>query len=183
LSDKPEGLKHLPSFPQITEPDTSKGFIDDWKYTRLTALVTDGWLRLFTEIAYTYGWRRSELAGLRVRQADLVRRTLRLEVGETKNDEGREVVMTDPVYQLVKQAVIGKGPDDLLLTRENEWPFGDFRKSWRKLTAAAGLAGDDCARLPEKCRQQPGRRWRARTGLHDDHRPQDQSRVRRLLNR
>ncbi|HXY06719.1 MAG TPA: tyrosine-type recombinase/integrase [Terriglobales bacterium] len=118
LSDKPGRLARMPKFPTIKERNVRKGFIDDAEYARLTAQVTDAWLRLFVEIAYTYGMRRSEIANLRVSQVDLVRRTIRLEVGATKNDEGREVIMTPAVYELARQAMVGKKAEDLLITRE-----------------------------------------------------------------
>jgi len=138
-SDKPGRLTRMPKFPAIKERNIRKGFIDDEQYARLTQQISDGWLRLFVEIAYTYGMRRGEIANLRVSQVDLVRRTIRLEVGETKNDDGRQVVMTPVIYELVREAIIGKKPDDLLITRENGQPVGNFRKRWRKLTAAAEI--------------------------------------------
>jgi hypothetical protein len=45
-----------------------------------------------------------------VQQIDLGARTIRLEPGETKNDEGRTVVMTGLVYALLQQCVAGKSP-------------------------------------------------------------------------
>jgi integrase len=87
---------------------------------------------LFCEIAYTYGMRRGEILNLRVRQANLVRRTLRLERDETKNGEAREVEMTPALYELVKQAVVGKTKYDYLITRKSKKgikaQIGDFRK-------------------------------------------------------
>jgi hypothetical protein len=80
---------------------------------------------------------REEISNLRVGQVDLVRCTIRLEVGETKNDEG----MTPAVYELTRQAMVGKKAEDLLITKPNDRPVGDFRKLWRKLTKQAGLAG------------------------------------------
>jgi integrase len=39
----------------------------------------------FLELAYTYGWRRGELLGLRARQVNLHAGTIRLDAGTTKN--------------------------------------------------------------------------------------------------
>jgi hypothetical protein len=47
-------------------------------------------------ITFTYGWRRDEVLGLRSREhVDLEAGTLRLDVGTTKNDDGREVDLAE----------------------------------------------------------------------------------------
>jgi integrase len=75
------------------------GFVEDTDYARLTANTNELWLRLFLELAYTYGWRKTELLGLRVRQCDLIASSIRLEAAQSKNGQAREVVMTAAVYE------------------------------------------------------------------------------------
>ncbi len=58
--------------------------------------------------ATDYGWRVSELLEMRVSQADLLQRTIRLEPGTTKNTEGREVVMTMRSARCSVLSVTGK---------------------------------------------------------------------------
>ena len=98
-------------------------------------------MHLFLEMAFQYGWRKQELLGLRVRQVDVRTKLIRLDVGTTKNGEGREVAMTHTIRELVWQAVAGKNPDDYLFTRANGAPVKDFRKGWKKLCEKAGLDG------------------------------------------
>lgn len=57
---------------------------------------------------------------MRVKQVDLFSRTIRLEVGTTKNHEGREATMADAVLLLVTECTHGKQPDDYLLTRPTQ---------------------------------------------------------------
>ncbi len=90
-------------------------------------------------MAYSYGWRKSDLLSLRVRQIDLRLRTIRLDVGSTKNGEGREVAMTAKVAALLEQATAAKGPDDFVLMRPDGKRIKDFRKAWRNLCTRAGL--------------------------------------------
>jgi integrase len=66
---------------------------------------------------------------------------IRLDVGATKNGEGREVMMTRTIRELVRQAVVGKNSDDYLLTRADGAPVRDFRKGWKKLCENAGFKG------------------------------------------
>jgi integrase len=81
------------------------------------------------EVGYNFGWRVSELLSMRVGQIDLASRTIRLEVGETKNHEGREVEMTPLVYALIQQCVTGKKAEDFVFTRETGTAVRDFRGS------------------------------------------------------
>jgi integrase len=102
------------------------------------------WLRAFLEIAYSYGWRKSEILGLRVRQLNFANRTIRLDPGMTKNGEGREVTMTSKVAEMLRQAVIGKSPDSFVLTRADGKPVKEFRKAWQSLCVRAGLGSFIC---------------------------------------
>jgi integrase len=96
------------------------------------------------EVAYTYGWRRGEMLGLQVRQVDLLARTIRLDPGTTKNGEGREVVMTPEVEELLRAAVANKKPKDSVFTREDGKPIKDFRGAWRNLCVRAGTGRWEC---------------------------------------
>lgn len=94
------------------------------------------WLRALVETAVTYGWRVGELLHLRVRQVDLVGRTVRLEPGETKNREGREVVIASSMLlELLRQCLDGKDQDDHVFTRGDK-QVRDFRRSWANLCTA-----------------------------------------------
>ncbi len=76
---------------------------------------------------------------MRVKQIDLKNRTIHLLTGETKNNEGRVVKMTNEVYDYLKVCVEEKVPDDAVFTWEDGSPVKDFRGSWTKMTKAAGV--------------------------------------------
>ena len=78
---------------------------------------------------------------MRVRQVDLLARTIRLEPGTTKNRDGREVTMTKRVLELLKLCVFGKTAEDFVFTRSNGQPVRDFRGTWAKACAEAGVPG------------------------------------------
>jgi Phage integrase family len=78
------------------------------------------WLRVFLELGFTYGWREGELLGLRVEQINLADDTIRLAPGTTKNRQGREVVMTLKVRELLRASAQSKRPSDPVLTREGQ---------------------------------------------------------------
>jgi integrase len=97
------------------------------------------WLRAMFELAYTYGWRKGELSGLRVAQVDLAERTVELNPGETKNDQGRTVVMTAQAWHLLQQCIAGKRGDALVFTRADGSAVLNFRRIWTKVCRAAGV--------------------------------------------
>lgn len=143
LGYKDRRLMRLPIFPHLKEPAARKGFVEDAKFARLTANANELWLRLWLELAFTYGWRKGELLDLRVGQVNLVNRTIRLDPGTTKNGEGREVAMSAKVTELLRLAVTGKHDDDYVLKRvvrgKPAEPIKDMRDAWQKLCVKAGL--------------------------------------------
>ena len=141
LAYRNQKVRLVPLFPHLRENNTRAGFIEDGDYEKLTASCSELWLRLFLEIAYSFGWRKTEVLNLRVGQVSFAARTIRLDPGTTKNGEGREVSMTARIYILARQATEGKLKHDFLLTRSDGKPVRSFRKSWTNLTKAAGLEG------------------------------------------
>jgi integrase len=136
----PPKVFRMPSFPKLAERNVRQGFVEDHEYQKLSegAAEVGLWLRALLEVGHTFGWRVSELRNLRVNQLDLLNRIIRLNAGETKNDDGRVVIMTNTVHQLLTQCVVGKKPGDLVFTRRDGKPVRDFRGAWKKICSAAG---------------------------------------------
>ena len=139
----PPVVVRVPKFPMLEERNTRTGFLTDAQYEKLAeeTLKVGVWLRTLLELGGTYGWRRSELINLRVRQIDLSAKSIRLDPGTTKNDDGREVSLTSTLVGLLSLCIHGKKPDDPVLTWEDGSPVKDFRGSWAKACKAAGVPG------------------------------------------
>jgi integrase len=138
---KPQKLKSLPKFPRLDESlNVRTGFLDPQKYQALAdnASKIGIWMRAIFEIAYTWGWRKSEL-NMQVRQVDFNANVVRLDPGMTKNKKGREVTMTPTIHALLVECARGKQANDALFTRENGTAVNDFSVSWRRLRVAAGV--------------------------------------------
>ena len=149
LAHQSNRIQRVPHFPMLTENNVRHGFVEDADFERLATATSEAWLRTFLELAFTYGWRRGELLGLRVRQVNFEHRTVRLDPGTTKNHDGRQVAMTPKIYELLRAACEGKAPDDQVLTREDNRPVRDFREAWRNLCLRAGLAKLTCRKCGE----------------------------------
>jgi integrase len=133
----------LPHIPLASERGNErKGFVEATDYLKLrqaAEFTGELWLQVFLALGYSYGWRRGELLALQCRQCQLETRTIHLEGNQSKNREGREVVMTSQVAELLKLACKGKKPAERVLTRNDGSAVKDLRCAWRNLCASVGL--------------------------------------------
>jgi site-specific recombinase XerD len=106
------------------------------------------WFRTMFELIYARGWRPGSLRQLQVKQIDLARRTIRLSGKQTKNKRPVEIGMTDIEYELLRQCVEGKQPDDYVLTRQrdasnrtpkNGGKIVDYRRAWKRVCERVGV--------------------------------------------
>ena len=70
----------------------------------------------------------------------MIERTITLNPGTTKNDDGRVVVMTSDVYVLLQACCAGKQATDFVFTRlDSKKKIKEFRDDWVVLCRDAGL--------------------------------------------
>lgn len=142
----------LPYIPSLEERNVRKGFLKDAQYHALASSTARRglWLRTMFEVAYSYGWRKSELLELKVSQVDMAERTIALNPGETKNDESRVVVMTAKIFDLIGACIAAKAPGDYVFTRSSHGRghqlkqggrIVEFRADWAAACKEAGVEG------------------------------------------
>lgn len=141
LRSTPPKVGKVLHFPHLAERNVRTGFVGDADYATLAREFgkTGLWMRALFECGYSYGWREGELLNLRVAQVNVHDRVIRLNPGETKNDDGRVVTMTEAIFMLLSCCVSGKNADDHVFTRENGESVRDFRDAWAKGCCAAGV--------------------------------------------
>jgi integrase len=88
-------------------------------------------------VAYKTGWRDSEIKNLTWDQVDLSNGIVRLETGETKNDEGRTIYLDDELKEVFQKKWDERGKRTKLLpyvfTNEHGTDrIKDIRGSWTK---------------------------------------------------
>jgi integrase len=139
-NSSPRKVLTIPSFPRLKESQPRQGFLERNQFIKLAEACSGQlWLRTMLEIGHSYGWRRDEIQTMKVKQVDLMDRTIRLE--DSKNGEPRMVVMTDSVRHLLTACVTGKGPEDYVFTRANGKRVLAFGDRWRTVCKAAGVPG------------------------------------------
>lgn len=137
----PPQVRQLPVFPaRLKENPPRQGFVEEQQFTKLIEHAEEPWFKALVTTAYAFGFRKSELLlQLRVSQIDLEKRTIRLDPGTTKNDQGRIVEMTNEVFAAVKTCVQHKQPTDYVFARADGKEVKDFRDAWWSACKQAGL--------------------------------------------
>lgn len=110
----PPMVDRVPHIPMLKENNARKGFFEHYDFLALRDNLPEH-LRGFVTFAYRTGWRLTEIATLTWSQVDRGGGIVRLEVGETKNDEARTVYLDEELKQIM----------------EGQW---EARKGCRKMT-------------------------------------------------
>jgi integrase len=141
----PPLVERVPYFRMLRENNARKGFFEHDEFLALRDALPP-YLKGVVTFAYKVGWRRSEITGLTWKQVDRQLGIVRLEVGETKNSEGRVVYLDDELKSVFEaQWELRKRAKKVL-----PWVFLNYRgtdrlkrfyKEWEKgcLTAGIGL--------------------------------------------
>jgi integrase len=89
--------------------------------------------------AYHSGWRKGEILGLTWDKVDLKQGIVRLDPGETKNNEGRTLYMDEELLKEMKALHSKRRLGCPYVFHRDGKPMKDFRSIWKSLPA--GLKG------------------------------------------
>jgi integrase len=139
----PPKVDRVPYIPMLKENNTRKGFFEHGDYLALKDALPD-YLKGFVTFAYKTGWRVSEISNLTWNQVDLDQGIVRLETGETKNDEGRTVYLDGELKEVFNcQWESRKKGQRLLPYVFPNWDGSDkvkrFDKAWKSACKDAGI--------------------------------------------
>lgn len=131
----PPKVDRVPYIPMLKENNTRKGFFEYGEFLALRDALPS-YLKGFVTFAYKTGWRVSEIAGLTWAQVDRHQGIVRLETGDTKNDEGRTVYLDDELKAVIAtQWGIRKQTEILLpyvfLNRDNTDKVKRITRAWK----------------------------------------------------
>jgi integrase len=94
----PPRVNLIPYIPMLKESNVRKGFFENGEYLALRDALPED-LRPIITFAYHSGWRKAEILGLTWDKVDLKEGAVRLDPGETKNEEGRTLYMNDELLE------------------------------------------------------------------------------------
>jgi integrase len=132
----PPKVDRVPYIPMLKENNARKGFFEHDEFLTLRDELPF-YLKGFVTFAYKLGWRVSEITGLKWSQVDRDNGIVRLEPGETKNDEGRTVYLDMELKEIINtQWELRKQSQRVLHcvfpNRTGTDHIKDFRFPWNK---------------------------------------------------
>jgi len=139
----PPLVNRVPHIPSLKERNARKGFFEHWEFVALRNVLPD-YLKGAVTFAYKFGWRIEEITGLTWNQVDRRQGIVRLEVGDTKNDEARTIYLDQEVKgvfdeQWEKRKLAKKLLPYVFLNRNGDDRLKRFYKTWRKSCLEAGI--------------------------------------------
>ena len=141
----PPIVDRVPHIPMLKENNARKGFFEHDEFLRLREALPE-YLKNFVTFAYKTGWRLSEISNLTWPRVDRQQGVVRLEAGETKNDEGRTVYLDDELKDIINhQWEIRKNKRVILsyvfLNRDNDDKIKRFDKAWKTACKKVKIGG------------------------------------------
>jgi len=115
-----------------------KGFFEARRISKALKDALPDELKPLVTFAYHSGWRKTEILGLDVGQGRLKEGIVRLDPGETKNEEGRTLYL-DGELMRGAEAFREPPPRCSFVFHRNGQPIRDFRGSWDAACIKAGL--------------------------------------------
>ena len=146
-------LERLPKIEKPKAAPARSGFVNDDQFEAIRANLPDD-LKVFASVAYTLGWRKNEILGLKRHQYDSGAGTLRLDPGTTKNKDGRLVHVPSGLRAMLDGQLARVRALELQQGRVIPWLFPhldghefagnhqvDPRRAWARACRAAGVPG------------------------------------------
>jgi len=143
IGKQQDKVDRVPYIPSLKEDNIRKGFFEHGDFIAFKNALPS-YLRGFVTFAYKTGWRVSEITGLTWNRVDRINGIVRLETGETKNDEARTVYLDEELREVFNHQWQTR-KDSKTLTPyvfPNEKGTGqikDFRWAWRNACDKAGI--------------------------------------------
>ena len=139
----PPLVDRVPYIPMLKENNARKGFFEHDDFLAMRDALPE-YLKGVITFGYKSGWRVSEIGGLTWAQVDRKQGVVRLEVGETKNDDARSVYMDEELKEVFeKQWQKRKDAKKMLpyvfLNNRGSDRIKRFDKAWNKALKNAGI--------------------------------------------
>lgn len=139
----PTKVGTVPYIPMLRENNVRKGFFEHGEFIALRNALPL-YLQGFVTFGYKTGWRFSEIRNLKWTEVDLRKGEVRLEPGETKNNEGRTIYLDDDLQEILKQQLSMMKRNNRMSVyvfpnKTYEGRISEIRKSWSKACKDAGI--------------------------------------------
>jgi integrase len=149
LGIQAQKIHRKPYIPMLKENNVRTGFFEHGEFVAFRGALPD-YLQPVATFAYYTGWRKRNILDLKWNQVDLNARTVRLNPGTTKNDQGQIVILDGELLETMQQqwerrkvvTIPGQSPTLLcpFVFHKDGKPIKDYRDAWNEARKATGLA-------------------------------------------
>jgi integrase len=136
----PPKVGQIPFIPMLKETNVRKGFFEHEQFLAVKSALPEE-LRPVVTFAYHSGWRKSEILNLTWDKVDLKHGVVRLDPGETKNDEARTLYMDEELWKEMHILHSNRRLGCPYVFHRNGRPIRDFRDSWNTACTQANVGG------------------------------------------
>lgn len=136
----PPKVPHVPYIPMLKENNTRKGFFEHEEFLAMQKALPES-LRGLVSFAYKTGWRFGEITGLTWDRVDLREGVVRLEAGESKNAEARNVYLDDELLSVLKAQMRKRHLGCQHVFHREGRPIKNITAAWTKACDDAGVTG------------------------------------------
>ncbi len=139
----PPLVDRVPHISMLEENNVRTGFFEHDEFLALRSCMPE-YLKGFVTFGYKSGWRVSEITGLKWSNVYLEKRVVCLEIGTTKNKEGRTIYLDDELLAIFDiqrklQKIGGQIVPYVFPNRNGDGKIKVFRRSWVSACKKAGI--------------------------------------------
>ena len=134
----PPKVNLIPYIPMLKESNVRKGFFERHEHLAIKEALPK-YLKAVVSLAYHSGWRKEEILSRTIDKLDMDEGAIRLDPGETKNEEGRTYYMNAEVKADIEAALADRDEACLYLFERDGEQIKGFRKAWDSACIDAGL--------------------------------------------
>jgi integrase len=138
----PSKVGHMLYIPMLKESNTRKGFFEYKDFASLRSELPV-YLRPVITFAYHTGWRKTEILNLTWDKVDLKEGIVRLDPGETKNDDGRTLYLNEELLKVMHSLQSKRRLGFPYVFHRDGHRIKDFRDVWRSACKRIGLQVKD----------------------------------------
>lgn len=133
----PPKVNRVPYIPMLSENNVRQGFFEDIEFETLRDALPS-YLQGFATFGYLTGWRKEEVSGLVWDRVDMNNRTVRLNPGETKNKQGRNMYMEDELVVVMEEQLADKRKGCPYVFHRDGQRIKDIRFTWNRACRETG---------------------------------------------
>lgn len=134
----PPKVRQVPYIPMLKESNTRKGFFEHEEYLALKEALPS-YLKPMIAFAYHTGWRLGEVLSLTWDKVDLKQGIIRLDPGETKNEEARTIYLNEELRREIKTLHGNRNLGCPYVFHHDGQRIKRFTRAWKTACIKAGL--------------------------------------------